>query len=365
MVKVDIAIVGAGVIGLAIAQELSKQHGHKTIVVIEKGPKYGQGTSSRNSEVIHSGIYYPANMLKTSLCIEGNSLLYEYCEKHRVTHHQIGKLIIASDHNDAAGLEHLQQQAKLNNVQAEVLSQREIQIKEPAVAAELGLFIKNTGIINSHDYLSSLYYLGNQNGVHYLFNSGLRDIQYDGKYFNIETPAETIKAEVVINAAGLFSDQIPAMLGIDVDQAGYRLHPCKGEYFKINRRININHLVYPIPDRYGLGIHLTKDINGSLRLGPNAYYIDEIDYSVDEARKQEFYFAAQRYLPWLEMNDLTPDFAGIRPKLQAPGEAQTKDFLIREESDKGWPGLINLIGIESPGLTSSLSIARYVNNMLH
>ncbi|PKM76414.1 MAG: NAD(P)/FAD-dependent oxidoreductase [Firmicutes bacterium HGW-Firmicutes-15] len=364
MEKVDIAIIGAGVIGLAIARELSKQHSYKTIVVIEKRPKYGQETSSRNSEVIHSGIYYPANMLKTSLCIEGNSLLYEYCQKHRVAHYPIGKLIIAS-HHDASGLEHLQEQAKLNDIRVEVLSQRKIQIEEPAIAAELGLFIKNTGIINSHDYLSSLYFLGNQNGVHYLFNSGLRDIQYDGKSYIIETPAEKIKAEIVINAAGLFSDQIPAMLGIDIDRAGYRLHPCKGEYFKINRRININHLVYPIPDHYGLGIHLTKDINGSLRLGPNAYYVDEIDYSITEARKQEFYHAAQRYLPFLDINDLTPDFTGIRPKLQASGEVQTKDFLIREERDKGLPGLINLIGIESPGLTSSLSIARYVNSILH
>jgi L-2-hydroxyglutarate oxidase LhgO len=365
MEKVDIAIIGAGVIGLAIAQELSKKHSHKTIVVIEKGPKYGLETSSRNSEVIHSGIYYPANMLKTSLCIEGNILLYEYCEKHRVMHHPIGKLIIASDHNDAAGLEKLQEQAKLNDIRVKVVSKSTIKIEEPAIAAELGLFIKNTGIINSHDYINSLYYLGKQNGVHYLFNSALRDIQHDGNNYIIETPVEKIKAEVVINAAGLFSDQIPAMLGINIDKAGYRLHHCKGEYFKINRRININHLVYPIPDRYGLGIHLTKDTDGNLRLGPNAYYVDEIDYCITEARQQEFYSAAKRYLPFLEINDLTPDFSGIRPKLQAPGEAQTKDFLIREESDKGLPGLINLIGIESPGLTSSLSIARYVNGILY
>lgn len=364
MEKVDIAIVGAGVIGLAIAWELSK-HSPKTIVVIEKRSKYGQETSSRNSEVIHSGIYYRANMLKTCLCMEGNALLYEYCKKHRVGHNRIGKLIIANDLHDAAGLTYLQEQAKLNDIRVEVVSQHKIQIEEPAIAAELGLFIEHTGIINSHDYLSSLYYLGKENGVDYLFNSGLRDIQYDGKDYIIETPAEKIKAEFVINTAGLFSDQIPAMLGIDIDRAGYRLHPCKGEYFKINRRININHLVYPIPDRYGLGIHLTKDINGSLRLGPNAYYVDEIDYSINEARQQEFYIAAKRYLPGLELNDLTPDFTGIRPKLQAFGEAQTKDFLIHEESDKGLPGLINLIGIESPGLTSSLAIARYVNNILH
>ncbi len=364
MEKVDIAIIGAGVIGLAIAKELSEKHRHKTIVVIEKAPKYGLETSSRNSEVIHSGIYYPVNMLKTSLCIEGNALLYEYCDKYRVAHNPIGKLIIASDHNDAAGLEKVQEQGRLNDIKLKVLTERQIQLEEPSIAAELGLFIKHTGIIDSHDYLNSLYYLGNQNGVHYLFNSGMIDIQYDGNAYIIETPVEKIKAELVINAAGLYSDQIPARLGIDIDSAGYRLHTCKGEYFKINRRVNINHLVYPTPDRYGLGIHLTKDINGSLRLGPNAYYVDEIDYSITDARKEEFYAAAKRYLPFLAIDDLTPDFAGVRPKLQAFGETQTKDFVIHEETDKGLPGLVNLIGIESPGLTSSLAIARYVNSII-
>ena len=312
MEKVDIAIVGAGVIGLAIARELSRHYSHKTIVVLERHSKYGQETSGRNSEVIHSGIYYPSHMLKTSLCIAGNPLLYEYCEKYRIPHRKIGKLIVAATEDDVSGLDRLIKQAQLNNIAIEKINAAGIKSMEPDISAVEGIFIRHTGIFDSHTYLSSLYYLGRENGVYYLFNTALLNIDYDGKGYIIETQREKLKAEVVINTAGLFSDKIAQMAGIDIDKAGYRLHPCKGEYYKINRRFNINHLVYPIPDRYGLGIHLTKDISGGLRLGPNTYYVDEPDYSMDERHKEEFYAAARRYLPFLKISDISPDYCGDR-----------------------------------------------------
>jgi len=361
--KVDIAIVGAGVIGLAIALEVAKQT-KKTVAVLEKNQKFGQEISSRNSEVIHSGIYYPEYMLKTRLCIEGNALLYDFCNTYRISHNRIGKLIIASDGYDVEKLQLLIERADMYNLNFRELGKQDLNQREPLVNAELAVYLPDTGIIDSYEYMQALYYLGKENQVIYLLNTVLQGIEYDGKSYILETPIEKIKADLLVNATGLASDRIPDMLGLNIDDLGYRLHPCKGEYFKINKRLPIKHLIYPLPGQYGLGIHLTIDVNGGLRLGPNAHYIEKIDYSVSEDRLEEFYQAASRYLPFLTKEDLAPDFAGIRPKLQRPGEKETHDFVIQEESINGFAGLINLIGIESPGLTSSLAIGKYVTKII-
>lgn len=362
MEKVDIAIIGAGVVGLALAREISSRS-KCSIVVLEKNRNFGLETSSRNSEVIHSGVYYPSSMLKTRLCVEGRALLYEFCEKYNIVHHCSGKIII-SHMSDDQELARLQKQAEANGVEVRPLSRPEINGMEAAILAESALLVPCTGIVDSHGLMQALYYQSRENQVIFLFYSPVKSLVYDGNGYIIETPAEHIKAQILINASGLSSSIIAAMLGMDLDACGYRIFPCKGEYYKIHRRFPVNHLIYPLPGPISLGIHLTIDSGGGLRLGPNAFYVNELDYAVNEDHQSEFFQAACQYLPHLQLQDLSPDFSGIRPKLQAPGDPTPRDFVIREESDRGLPGLINLIGIESPGLTSSLAIAQYVAKML-
>lgn len=362
MEKVDIAIIGAGVVGLAIARELSRDS-RKTVAVLESHSRFGQETSSRNSEVIHSGLYYFSSMLKTRLCLEGNRLLYEFCRDFRIKHFAVGKLVISEDEAGRDRLDLLVQQARANDVKVELLSKKQLKTLEPLVEAQSGFLVPSTGIIDSHGFMQALYYLARESKAIFLFHTPLLNAQYDGKAYVLDTPREQIKAEMLVNAAGLGAPRVAASLGLDIDRCGYRLHPCKGEYFKIQRRFPVKHLVYPLPGPMSLGIHLTIDTGGGLRLGPNAFYVEDIDYSVDEEHRWEFFQAAVQYLPFIRLDDLTPDFAGVRPKLQGPGE-EPRDFVICEETDRGRPGLINLVGIESPGLTSSLAIGRYVKKML-
>lgn len=362
MEKVDIAVIGAGVIGLALARELSKDS-KRTVVVLESTPRFGQETSSRNSEVIHSGLYYPSSMLKTRLCLEGNRLLYEFCRDFRVKHFATGKLVITGQEGGEAKLDQLIQQAKANGVLVKPMNQKQVKGIEPLVETGSGMLVPSTGIIDSHELMQALYYLARENQVVFLFNTPLINAQYDGNAYLLETPREQIKADVLVNAAGLGAPRVAAMLGLDIDQCGYQLHLCKGEYFKIRRRFPVKHLVYPLPGPVSLGIHLTIDTGGGLRLGPNAFYVDDIDYAVNEEHRPEFFQAAVQYLPFIKLDDLTPDFSGVRPKLQGPGE-EPRDFIICEETDRGMPGLVNLIGIESPGLTSSLAISRHVKKIL-
>lgn len=362
MENLDIAIIGAGVVGLAIAVELAV-HTDKTIVVIEKNRKYGQEVSSRNSEVIHSGIYYPADMLKSQLCIEGNHLLYDYCHLKRVSHRRCGKLVISTDRCDEEHLDQLYTQVKLKGIQVSRLMKQDVAKIEPEIHTHSALLFPDSGTIDVHGLMQALYYEGREAGVYYLFDSEVRGTTFTGSSYKLETQKEVIQAEIVINSAGLGSEQAAAMLGIDPLQNRYHLHLSKGEYFKIKGRFSIDRLIYPLPGPHSLGIHLSHDAQGSLRLGPNAHYVDDIDYSVDENHQTEFFLAASQYISNLRMEDLSPDFAGIRPKLQAPGE-EMRDFVITEETEKGFPGWINLIGIESPGLTSCLAIARYVRQLI-
>jgi L-2-hydroxyglutarate oxidase LhgO len=359
--KVDVVIIGAGVVGLAIAQEIA-YHSKKSIVVLERNRTYGQETSSRNSEVIHAGIYHSANMLKTRLCIKGSRLLYEFCIKNKVAHQRLGKLIVASDIDDTEQFDSLLANGRNNGVNINPVTFRQIKLLEPLISSREALYSPDTGIIDTHGFMERLYYLGKERHVIYLFNSVVISIEFTGSDYIIETEREKIRAQQVINAAGLGSQLIAELIGIDTLKYGYRLFPCKGEYYRLRNRFNIKHLVYPLPSQGVLGIHITPDLSCGLRLGPNAYYVSELDYIQDNRFKDEFYKAVQRFLPTLTPDDISIDTCGIRPRLQGPGD-RVKDFIIREESDKGFPGLINLIGIESPGLTSSLEIARYVNSL--
>jgi Predicted dehydrogenase len=363
LAKVDIAIIGAGVVGLALAYRISQQS-HWSIAVLEKNTTYGLETSSRNSQVIHSGIYYPSSMLKTRLCIEGRPKLYNFCREYQVDHIRTGKLIVACDAYESIKLQELWHQGHTNGVPVRPLTARELQKLEPSIEAFEALLVPESGIVDVHQLMQRLYLLSRCNQVIFNFYSELKQLEYTGQDYILTTNRDNFKADIVINCAGLSSDAVCSLLGIDIDVSGYRLHPCKGEYYSLKRSIPIKHLVYPLPGRSGtLGIHLTPDISGKLRLGPNAYEVNTLDYGVDSRYHEAFYDSVRTFLPGLQPDAISPDFAGIRPRLQKLSEP-VRDFVISEESSQGFPRFINLIGIESPGLTSCLAIADHVKEMI-
>jgi len=379
----DVLIIGAGVVGLALARQLARRD--RKLVVLERNGRFGQETSSRNSEVIHAGIYYPRDFLKSRLCVEGNGLLYAWCRRHDIPHARIGKLIVAGKDDEEATLAGIKAMAAGNGVPGlEILGKRQLRSLEPAVAAQAALFSPTTGIVDSHRLMQSLLAAAEAQGAILSCRAGVTSILHtDGGYeLEINRGAYRVSTKVLINSAGLHADAIAARAGIDIDAAGYRLQPCKGNYLRPSSSPSLQHLVYPVPlnNNVGLGIHATLDLSGRLRFGPDSRYLngEEISllqkgeiigddnvvekpslYAVDEGREEDFAAAVGKYLPGIDATSLSPDMSGIRPKLQGPGEPAA-DFLIREESDRGLPGLIDLIGIESPGLTSCLAIAAYV-----
>jgi len=358
----EVTIIGAGVVGLAIASELSKE---KYVVVLEKNDKFGIETSSRNSEIIHAGIYYPKNSLKAKLCVEGNPLLYETCDKNHIPYDKIGKLVVATNESDLIELEKLLENGKNNGATlVEIISEKELKKLEPNVSGKAALYAGSTGIVDVHALMDFFYNRAKSNGVIFASKSEVTEIEKTNNYKITVNSEHSFTSEIVINAAGLYADKIARLAGIN--EPRYKIHFCKGEYF-IARNSNgkLNHLVFPLPQKklVGLGIHSTLDLSGQLRLGPNAFYVGEINYGVDESHKREFFESGKQYLPFLREEDLQAGFAGIRPKLQGPGE-DYRDFTISHESERGFTGFINLIGIESPGLTCAQSIALHVKNMI-
>ena len=369
--KSDIAIIGAGVAGLAIAAQVARRD--RVVYVLEKNERFGQEISSRQSGVIHSGIYYPAGSLKARFCVEGNRLLYELCQKHGIGHKKLGKLIVATSDAESGQLQELQGKGKRNGAEGlRLLSRRELKKLEPDVEGVAALLSPSTGIIDSHALMEYFAAQAREGGAEIACKKKVMDIEKLGNGYKVtveEADKEVFSFEtrLLINCAGLNCDKIAEMAGIDIAKAGYRLHYCKGEYFSVGGGKNklVKRLIYPVPETKvtGLGVHVTLDLEGRMRLGPNAEYVDSIDYTVDTRHKQTFYNSAKKMLPFIEYDDLEPEMAGIRPKLQGPGD-DFRDFVIREESDKGLPGFIDLIGIESPGLTSSPAIGRYVASMV-
>ena len=368
LAEIDVAIIGAGVIGLAIAGEIAQRK--KGVFVFEKNHSFGLETSSRNSEVIHAGIYYPEDSLKTKLCIEGKSLLYELCQRHGIAHKKLGKIIVAIDENEMPHLEKIYRQGQRNDVRdLMLLSRAELKSLEQNIEARAGLLSPSTGIIDSYALLKFLYNQAREKGAEFVFNTEIIGIEQAGTKYKVQIRNQdeisAFVAHVVVNSAGLNSDRIAELSGMDVAKAGYEIHYCKGEYFSLSSKYRnfVSKLIYPTPEQAGHGIHLTPGLDGRLRLGPDANYVDAIDYSVGEIKKEAFYKSARRFLPLVKLEDLAPELAGIRPKLQAPGEV-FRDFVIAHEEKTGFPGLINLIGIESPGLTASPAIARCVGRMV-
>jgi L-2-hydroxyglutarate oxidase LhgO len=323
-------------------------------------------TSSHNSEVIHAGMYYPENSFKAKFCVGGNALLYELCEKFNINYKKLGKLIVAADDVEAKEVERLYHQGLKNGVGGlQIIERDDIKKLEPNVNAVEALLSPSTGVIDSHNLLRCFSGRAKENGAEFVFNTEVIGIERKSGSYRVgirdDEGISSVTARVVINAAGLSSDRIAQSAGIDLVKAGYISHYCKGQYFSLDPKIGrlVHRLVYPVPEQSGVGIHVTLSIDGSVRLGPDTKYVNKIEYTVNENDKTDFYRAVHRYLPSIEPDELSPDFAGVRPKLQGKGEG-FRDYVIRDEADKGFPGLINLIGIESPGLTASPAIAKYV-----
>jgi L-2-hydroxyglutarate oxidase LhgO len=366
----EITIIGAGVIGLAIAERASGNT--RNVFVIEKHPTFGQETSSRNSEVIHAGIYYPKDSLKAKLCVEGKSLLYDYCKKYEIPFKNCGKLIVATDDKEIAVIDGIKNTAAGNGVDLEIFDRNRIKELEPEVFALKALFSPTTGIIDSHSLMKRFETNILINGGQIVYGSevtGIRktDEGYEISILDADKNNFSFTSRMIINSAGLTSDKISEMAGMKDERLS--IHFCKGEYFRIKPPKNrlLNRLVYPVPhtNLEGIGIHVTIDMGGGVKLGPDVTYLESnvYDYSLNPEKQEAFWKSARKFLPFLEIDDIAPEMAGIRPKTQKPGEP-VRDFYICEESERGNPGFINLIGMESPGLTSCIAIANHVMTLI-
>jgi len=361
----DVVVIGAGVIGLSIAAMLGKPG--RSVLVCEREPAVARGITSRNSEVVHAGIYYPAHSAKAELSVRGRELLYAWCREKRVEAKRLGKLIVATRSEEEAILDDLLARGLANGVVGlELIDAKEISRLEPAVSARRALLSRETGIVDGHGLCLSLLAAAESQGVVLSVESRVRAIESRAYGWSIEVEGageriERIDAGLVVDAAGLEADRVAGLAGLDVDRLGWRQYPCKGDYFSLGASsgIELRHLIYPVPQEAGLGIHATLDLANHIRFGPDVRYVDTIDFEVDPAKAADFHGAISRYLPGLRERDLQPDYAGIRPKLAGPGEG-FRDFVVEECSAHGAPAFVACIGIESPGLTAALAIAERV-----
>lgn len=363
--SVRIIIIGAGIIGLAIGRELSRTY--EDILVVEKESGFGKHTSSRNSEVVHSGIYYPKGSLKAEFCLKGNKLLYDFADKFGVNYDKCGKYIVATSEVELPELKKLKNKGALNGVKGlEIIDGKAVALKIPKVKAVGALWVPDTGIIDSHSVMQNLEMLIEKNGGMIAYNTEVKTVDRaeNGYVLNFGDGSK-LRTEILINAAGLFSENISKMLGMDTEKLNIKLHLCKGEYYKTTKVKGIKQLIYPLPDPKGifLGIHLTVNLQGDIRFGPNAYYVDDLNYKMDLKYKSDFVDAISRYMD-IDYQHLQPDDVGMRAKLQGPDDG-FRDFYISEESKIGLKKYINLTGIESPGLTSSLAIAEHIADIVN
>ncbi len=362
--QLDCVVVGAGVVGLAVARSLA--HAGREVVVLEAESEIGMHTSSRNSEVIHGGLYYGDDTLKARLCVEGRALLYQYCEDRQIPHQRIGKLIVASREDERAKLEAIRKQAMRNGVDdLSFIENARIQELEPAGVCSAALLSPSTGIIDSHSLMISLQADIEASGGTVLTRNRISrvDVTASGFGLTVDGVAEIFDCKTFINSAGLWaSDIVGEIRQLNTDSTE-RVRFAKGHYFAYLGKSPFNHLIYPIPTDGGLGVHATNDMGGSARFGPDVDWVDSIDYDFDESRKVRFVESIKKYFPGLDESRLVPGYTGIRPKLSGPG-MPARDFVIQGPSEHGVAGLVNLFGIESPGLTASLAIGDYVRDLL-
>jgi len=353
--KVNITIIGAGIIGLSIAEYLSRFY--DDILVIEKEKTFGLHTSSRNSEVIHSGFYYPNGSLKAKLCVEGNEMMYDFCKKYNIPHKKCGKLIVAHNEDELSKLNIIRNNAIKNGLNdVEILDKNQAKDIEKNVRCSYALWVPSTGIVDSHLVMSKLENISIHNGVSFLYNYLVEDIQYknDEYILSFKNNKDKLKSNIIINAAGLWSDCIANKLNIN-----YEIEYFKGDYFKTSDIKDLNCLIYPLPTKLSLGIHVVINLNGEVFFGPNAYKVDSIDYITTDDYKSIFYDSIKELLD-CNINAIYKDYSGIRPKIKF--ENSFNDFIIKSEDTH--PNFYNLIGIDSPGLTSSLAIAKYLKTLI-
>lgn len=367
MDQVECVVIGAGVVGLAVARALALQG--REVIIVERNGAIGEETSSRHSEVIHAGIYYPEGSNKARFCVEGKNKLYDYLSTRGVAHRRIGKLIVATDEHQVAALENIRLRARANGVEdLEFLSGNEVTALEPELRCVTALISPSTGILDSHGYMLALQGEAEDHGAMIAFDTAFEGgaLEDDGIVLSFGGAAPmTLKAKTVINSAGLSAQPVARALDGFAPELVPAHHYCKGNYYSLSgAQAPFERLIYPAPEAAGLGVHLTLDLGGQARFGPDVEWIDEIDYDVDPGRSQSFYAAVRKYWPGLPDGALVPAYAGIRPKIQAPGEAAV-DFMVQGPADHGVRGLVNLFGIESPGVTSSLAIADHVADCLN
>jgi L-2-hydroxyglutarate oxidase LhgO len=359
--QIECVVVGAGVVGLAVARALALAG--REVLLLEAEPQPGTITSARNSGVIHAGLYYAPGSFKARFCVAGNRALYRYCNDRGIEHRNCGKLIVANGDEEEQVLLHLLERAHANDVEGvRLISASEAQKLEPEIRCSAALLCPTSGILDQHPYMLALEGDFQNAGGILVCDCRVESLSRLGDGFLVKTAgaaATEIEARFVVNSAGLGAvDLLERIEGYPTARIP-TLHLARGNYFTVAARSPFKHLIYPVPHSAGLGIHATLDLGRRVRFGPDVEWIDGIDYSVNAARAALFYEAIRHYWPRLADGALMPDYTGIRPKLHGPGEPQP-DFRIESAADHGIPGLVNLLGIESPGLTSSLPIGDYV-----
>ena len=364
MDQIDCVVIGAGVVGLAVARALALQG--REVMVLEAADAIGTGTSSRNSEVIHAGIYYPQGSLKASLCVAGKALLYAYCAERGIGHSRCGKLIVASSEAQVAQLQGIIAEAAANGVHDLVLLSREqARALEPQLECVAAVHSPSTGIVDSHGLMLALQGDIENTGGLVVLNSPLAQAKCaQSAIYLIAEDGTELEAKTVVNAAGLRAQALASRFVGLAAQHVPPSHYAKGNYFTLSGRSPFSRLIYPVPEAAGLGVHLTIDLGGQAKFGPDVQWVNSPDdLVVNPARGEAFYVEVRKYWPALADGTLIPGYAGLRPKIQGPGEP-AKDFLIQGPAEHGVPGLVNLFGIESPGLTSALAIGDYVSRLL-
>ncbi len=362
--KIDCAVIGAGVVGLAVARELAMKG--REVIVLEADSVIGAGTSSRNSEVIHAGIYYPKDSLKAKMCVAGKYLLYDYCQSHGVDHKQCGKLIVATSQDQLTTLEGIRQKALNNNVSdLQYLSEAQVKTLEPELSITDALLSPSTGILDTHGLMLAYQGDAEDHGAMVAFNSPVTggSVEENCIFLTVGAPNRLdLRCKLVVNCAGLFAQKIASSIQCFPKDYIPECHYAKGNYFVLNGKTPFSHLVYPVPEEAGLGVHLTLDLAGHARFGPDVEWINNIEYSVDPARAGSFYEAIRAYWPALPDEALSPGYCGVRPKLKGQGSSAS-DFVIDGPDTHGVNGLVNLFGIESPGITASMAIASHISEM--
>lgn len=358
----NVVVVGGGVIGTAITAELASRFDN--VFLIEAKPRLGLGSSTRNSGVIHAGIYYAKDSLKAFHCVRGRHLLYEFCAQHDIPHRRCGKLIVAENADQLSELERLKEKGEANGVEnLEIVNRSFIRSIEPEIEAPLALNSPDTGVIDAERLVAVLANLGKERGAHILPGTALKAASVSKDLVELSTSHEVVRSRFIVNAAGLYADEVARMFGY----GEHTIFPCRGEYTEVipSRSHLVNNLVYPLPlpTLHGLGVHLTRTVAGALLIGPNAKYVSsKEDYENGRSEVREFFESARHMLPALKYDDLRMSYSGLRPRLAAEDDHTFKDFVIRHDPRHSM--VVHLIGMESPGLTGCLSIARSVATMV-